>query len=233
MHAYLITGGTQEERSKHITDALRERKISPLDRISVHPETTSIDIEQIRSIYPRLSLGPLGNTAHTIVIHAAHTMTIEAQNAFLKTLEEPAGRAIIYLETGEPDALLPTVLSRCQIIRLAPNTDRVQPCQSHSDELPHCMKTIVQLQSSSMGGRLKIIDTSIKTRDDALAFVNQSMQVLQPHLWVTGLNPVSNSVTFTLTQAQTAQLLRRLLTARSQILGNITPKLAIDSVFLS
>lgn len=233
MHAYIVTGATSEARSRHIDEVVHGRNISPHDKILITPEPTSIGIEQIRSLHARLSLRPLGGTAHTIVIHAAHAMTPEAQNAFLKTLEEPPGEAIIYLETNQPDALLPTVLSRCHIIRLAPNIDRVQPCQSHSDELPQCMKTIVQLLSSSMGERLKIIDITIKTRDDALAFVNQSIQVLNPYLRVTGPGPVSDPTPLQLSQAQTAQLLRRLLTARTQILGNITPKLALDAVFLS
>lgn len=233
MHAYIVTGGTGDERSKRITDVVHERRISPHDIISILPETTSIGIEQIRSLHARLSLSPLGSTTHAVVIHSAHTMTPEAQNAFLKTLEEPPGESIIYLETDQPEALLPTVLSRCQIIRLADNTDRARPCQSHGDESTQCMKTIAQLLSSSTGELLKIIDTTIKTRDDATAFVDQSIRVLEFHLRMTGPGPVSNPITLTISQSQTAKLLRRLLTARTHLQGNITPKLALDAVFLS
>lgn len=233
MHAYIIMGGTGEERSKQITDVLHERNISPHDIISILPEPTSIGIEQIRSIHTRLSLSSLGGTPHAVVMHSAHSMTPEAQNAFLKTLEEPPGGAIIYLETDQPEALLPTVLSRCQIIRLADHTDRARPCQSHSDELTQCTNIIVQLLSSSMGERLNIIDGTIKTRDDALAFVNQSIQALEAYLRVTGQDPVSYLTSLQLSQTQTAQLLRRLLVARTHIMGNITPKLALDAVFLS
>lgn len=228
-----MTGGTPDERTHRITDVLHERRISPHDIISVLPETTTIGIEQIRTVHARLSLSPLGNTTHAVIINSAHAMTPEAQNAFLKTLEEPPGEAIIYLESDQPEALLPTVLSRCQIIRLTANTDRVQPCQSDTDKANQCLKTIMQLFSVSVGERLKIIDTTIKTRDDALAFVDQSIQVLEPHLRVTGFNPVSDPPSPSRSQAQTAKLLRRLLTARTQLQGNITPKLALDAVFLS
>lgn len=51
------------------------------------------------------------------VIEEAHTMNAQAQNALLKTLEEPAGRTVITLLTEQPDLLLPTIRSRCQTIR--------------------------------------------------------------------------------------------------------------------
>jgi hypothetical protein len=46
-------------------------------------------------------------------------MNAQAQNALLKTLEEPAGRTLIILLTDQPGVLLPTVRSRCQLIRFA------------------------------------------------------------------------------------------------------------------
>lgn len=54
------------------------------------------------------------------VVEQAETMNPQAQNGLLKTLEEPAGRALIVLLTDQPGALLPTIRSRCQTIRFAP-----------------------------------------------------------------------------------------------------------------
>ena len=51
------------------------------------------------------------------LVEEAETMTSAAQNALLKTLEEPAGRAMIVLLTDRPESLLPTVRSRCQTFR--------------------------------------------------------------------------------------------------------------------
>ncbi len=232
MHAYIITGGSTEQRSDHINTLLQERTVSPHDVIMVVPEPATIGIESIRAIGPRLSLRPIGGATHAVVVHAAHTMTTEAQNAFLKTLEEPMGEAVIFLETDQLESLLPTILSRCQTIRLTADTGRAQPRQKDIDASTQGLKLIEQLLSASVGERLKIIDATIKTRDDALAFINQSIQILEPHLRVTGFNPVSSPSVLKLPQAQTAKLLRRLLTARTQILGNITPKLVLDSVFL-
>jgi DNA polymerase-3 subunit delta' len=52
-------------------------------------------------------------------------MTVAAQNAMLKTLEEPAGRTLIILLTDQPDSLLPTIRSRCQLIRFAPLDEKL------------------------------------------------------------------------------------------------------------
>jgi DNA polymerase-3 subunit delta' len=53
------------------------------------------------------------------VVEQAELMNPHAQNAMLKTLEEPYGRTMIVLLTDQPDCLLPTIRSRCQLIRFA------------------------------------------------------------------------------------------------------------------
>ena len=54
------------------------------------------------------------------IINQAESMTIEAQNALLKTLEEPPEYAIIILITSNKEALLDTIKSRCEIIKFLP-----------------------------------------------------------------------------------------------------------------
>jgi DNA polymerase-3 subunit delta' len=54
------------------------------------------------------------------IIKKAETMTAEAANAFLKTLEEPPGENLIILIATEPQALLPTIVSRCQKVLFRP-----------------------------------------------------------------------------------------------------------------
>ena len=80
----------------------------------------SIGINLTRKIAEALSKQPY-EARHTVVlIFEAHLMTIEAQNAFLKLLEEPPPSAVIVLISEFPDRFLPTVLSRCQQLRFGP-----------------------------------------------------------------------------------------------------------------
>lgn len=230
MHAYIITGGSADKRSNHINELLGKRAISPHDVITIVPEPISIGVDSVRSVAVHLSLHPVASDCHAVVVRNAHAMTLEAQNAFLKTLEEPPGNALIILETNQPEVLLPTILSRCHIIRLS---DRARPCQSDAETLSQCLQTIQHLRESSAGERLRTIDAIAKTREEALAFVNLSIQSLAHHLRMTGRGPVNPDISTKLPPATTAKLLRSLLTARTQIMGNITPKLALDNIFHS
>ena len=58
------------------------------------------------------------------IIEQAELMNPQAQNALLKTLEEPAGRTLIVLLTDQPGAMLPTIRSRCQMVRFAALDER-------------------------------------------------------------------------------------------------------------
>lgn len=74
-----------------------------------------IRLEQIREITQFLSRPPLESERAVVVLDKAHTMAEPAANALLKTLEEPGKATLIVLAPGI-DALLPTLVSRCQRI---------------------------------------------------------------------------------------------------------------------
>lgn len=75
--------------------------------------------EETEPLGPWLALRPVGRWRVGVIDHA-ETMTEEAANAFLKTLEEPPGRSVVVLIAPGPDALLPTVASRCTVVRFKP-----------------------------------------------------------------------------------------------------------------
>src|SRR5438270_10619086 len=62
---------------------------------------------------------PAMGRGKVFVVEQADLMNAQAQNALLKTLEEPYGRALIILLTDQPGALLATIRSRCQLVRFA------------------------------------------------------------------------------------------------------------------
>lgn len=67
-----------------------------------------------------LSMAPQASERRVALINDAHRMNQEGANALLKTLEEPPANALILLVCDNPDSLLPTIRSRCQVIRFFP-----------------------------------------------------------------------------------------------------------------
>lgn len=76
----------------------------------------NIRIETIREVQRALSLRSVDKRPRFVIIDDAHNLSEEAMNALLKTLEEPPLDTLIILVTPLPSALLPTLVSRCQIL---------------------------------------------------------------------------------------------------------------------
>lgn len=83
----------------------------------VEPIKGSIRIEQIRELRREIDLKPFENRKKIYIIENAEKMTIEASNCLLKTIEEPPEYAILILICMNIDSILPTIISRCQLIK--------------------------------------------------------------------------------------------------------------------
>lgn len=86
----------------------------------VGEEEKSISVDTIRALRDQLALRPFEADRHITLIPRADRMTAQAQNALLKTLEEPAGGNVFFLLTDQPGAMLPTIVSRCRRLRFSP-----------------------------------------------------------------------------------------------------------------
>lgn len=86
----------------------------------VGEEEKSISVDSIRALRDQLALRPFEADRHIALIPRADRMTAQAQNALLKTLEEPAGGNVFFLLTDQPGAMLPTIVSRCRRLRFSP-----------------------------------------------------------------------------------------------------------------
>ena len=91
----------------------------------VHPDVTLVEpdggrlkIDQIRALQHTLSLSPREGRRRVCIVTDFQTATVEAANAFLKTLEEPPARVVIILTATDAGLLPPTIVSRCQLLSL-------------------------------------------------------------------------------------------------------------------
>lgn len=84
------------------------------------PDGDEIKIDQVRQVQAGLSLRPFEGAKKVLIVDPAERMNTASANAFLKTLEEPPGDALILLITALPQGLLPTIRSRCQELLFHP-----------------------------------------------------------------------------------------------------------------
>jgi DNA polymerase-3 subunit delta' len=100
--------------------------------------------------------------AKVFVIEQAESMNPQAQNALLKTLEEPAGRTAIILLTDQPGALLQTINSRCQLVRFgALSEEVVRQGLEHRKIDSKVAARAGELSQGSLGLALKWIDDGV------------------------------------------------------------------------
>lgn len=91
-----------------------------------HEKPNTISVDDIRAqINNDVAIKPYSSPYKVYIMNEAEKMTVQAQNAILKTLEEPPEYAVIILLTTNVDSLLPTILSRCVVLNMKPVADEL------------------------------------------------------------------------------------------------------------
>ncbi len=91
-----------------------------------HEKPNTIGVEDIRNqINNDIVIKPYSGPRKIYIMNEGEKMTVQAQNALLKTLEEPPGYAVILILTANVDAFLPTILSRCVVLNMKPVADEL------------------------------------------------------------------------------------------------------------
>ena len=101
------------------------RKVAHRNHPDVHllvPEGAGqqIRVGQVQGLAAELALLPLEGRFRIAIVERADRLNVDAQNALLKTLEEPPRAVVIVLAADDPASLLPTVVSRCTRVRMGP-----------------------------------------------------------------------------------------------------------------
>jgi DNA polymerase III subunit delta' len=159
-HAYIISGGSGDERREtadHIATLLlsyrsdrdgRTEESRPVqDQVwmkqlaggthpdlirVVHEKPASISVDDIRQqLSDTIDIRPYETASKLYIIDEAEKMTVQAQNAVLKTIEEPPEYASIVLLTENPELFLETIRSRCVNLKLDPRDDGEQAAQEY------------------------------------------------------------------------------------------------------
>lgn len=129
-HAFALTllcekGGSQPCMSCHACKQVLSGNHPDLIHVT-HEKPASIGVDDIREqIHDTIMIRPYSSYYKIYIVDEAEKMTIQAQNALLKTIEEPPSYAVIILLTTNGDLFLPTILSRCVQLKLKPLQDSV------------------------------------------------------------------------------------------------------------
>lgn len=112
--------GDRLEACGHCANCALTRAGSHPDLRWLAPEEgrRSISVDQVREATEQLGMTSMRRGYRVAVVSPAHAMTRNAQNALLKTLEEPAASTLIVLLSSRPSILLPTLRSRCQRVEI-------------------------------------------------------------------------------------------------------------------
>ena len=92
----------------------------------MHEKPNTISVDDIRAqVNNDVGIKPYSSAHKVYIVNEAEKMTVQAQNAILKTLEEPPEYAVILLLTANVNSLLPTILSRCVVLNMKPVADEL------------------------------------------------------------------------------------------------------------
>jgi DNA polymerase-3 subunit delta' len=133
----------------------------------------SLKIEQVRELQRELSLSPRESQYRVALLCNFEKATLSAANALLKTLEEPASSVVMILTTPEPGNLLPTIVSRCQILKLRPlpSADILEALQTRWQAPPAQAQLLTQLAAGRLGWAVRALtdETFLERRSQHLA----------------------------------------------------------------
>jgi DNA polymerase-3 subunit delta' len=133
------------------------------------PDKRDISIEQLREMQHVLSLRPYEAPRKACIIDPAERMSVSAANSLLKTLEEPPGNALIILLTENAGMLLPTVRSRCQLIRFAPlSPEHILTLLERNGMAPEAAALVAPMSGGSLQRALELDNESLTARRETV-----------------------------------------------------------------
>ncbi len=229
MTSFLITASDKEKREAYAFTFCQEKQIDQFDTTVLGLEVEekgkktapkqSIGIEEIKVIQQKLFLKPMHSPQKAIIIHDAHTLTTEAQNAMLKVLEEPPEQTIIVLVAESTESLLPTIISRCFVISLEEEIREVL-----SEDTAEIAEFYQSLGSFTINDALGHAERIGKSKVIALSWLEKAITIIREDQLLQSYNQASIA----------AKVIRDLQKTHTLIkTTNVNVRMALEAVFLS
>ncbi|MCG3173420.1 MAG: hypothetical protein GMKNLPBB_01617 [Myxococcota bacterium] len=217
------------------------------DLETIRPRGVNIRIEQIREeLIPSAQRGPLEAPYKVFIIENAEALRTESANALLKTLEEPPASCVFILAAPGPRSVLPTIVSRCRTLRFTPvpsnliaawledkhgaapgTAERLaRYCAGRPAEALELLKHPERLDIRAPANRWELMTQAegwTSKREDAL----ENIRVLRAQLHQELVQPSGAA-----DRAAMAEAISRLYAAERAVLGNVRPRVTLESALL-
>ncbi|TDT50572.1 DNA polymerase III subunit delta' [Fonticella tunisiensis] len=177
-HSYILTGpdGTgksifalymassllcrgEEKPCRKCSSCIKIKNNNHPDVKIISGETKSIGVENVRNIIDEIYTKPYEGDRKIVIIKKVDNITVQGQNAILKTLEEPPEDTTIIMLAENLNSILPTIQSRCQILRFARTSgDSIKNFLRKQNYDEDKIKTAVNFSDGIVGRALKFFD---------------------------------------------------------------------------
>lgn len=181
--------------------------------IEINKTLSNISIETVRELTASLSYGSYEGKLQVVVIYALDKASIPAQNALLKLLEEPPQNTLIFLTVDTTDAVLSTILSRTNVLRLSKND-----IQKHDFDISKYISIYNEISSYSYRQAIDLAN-EYSERPLALELVKSLSQIAHKEL---GTKPIVNK-----------NCLYALVSAQQRLEQNVNTKLVLEQLFFT
>lgn len=221
MTSYIIFSDEETERQAKLEELCHIYSIDHFDKTLIQPEKeTSIGIEVVKKLQEKAMLKPLRGENKAIILSQSELLTVPAQNALLKLLEEPPAHTYFFLLTSHVDSFLPTILSRCQVIKIENQT------QITAEQTKKLLEQLSAWQHQSVGDALKAAEKLAKDKESTPELLKSVMAAGAVKLQQATADQVE-----AMTLANQLKSLQR--TYRILTTTNTNPRLALENLFLS
>lgn len=229
MTSFVVVSTDKKKRQEYVSVFCQNQNIDMLDVTLIEKESSknlnSIGIDEIKNLHGKIFLKPIKSEIKVVILDQAHLLTTEAQNALLKVLEEPPQHTAIILSADSTEQLLPTILSRCQIISLTPDELKLD-----NAEIQEFEDFIDKLPDMKIGQKLKKAEELAKDKDQAIEWIGKLILVLREKMLEFhlrgGIDTPSRE--YYLNYIKNLQQLHTMIKST-----NVNPRFAIENTLLS
>jgi uncharacterized protein YjgD (DUF1641 family) len=221
MQSFILVSSNSSFIEQEINNLKNRLQVS---KFNIHdfPGQPSISIDEIRQVINLLSEKPFGGGSRIVILRNFHQTKTEAANALLKVLEEPPPTTYFILTSANTDTLLPTILSRCQVIA-EKNTDS----EFDKSAIDSTVKLLEKILKSSPGERILMAQEKAKSKDDSIRFLKLLRVTL---IYI--LHNRNGNLLLELPDSSIADCIKKINNAIKYLDGNVNYKATMDILLI-